>query len=109
MALTNFAALTEEELTVWSRDFWRVARNASFINQFAGTGPNSMVQRITELTKNEKGARAVITLLADMQEDGTTVTTLWKTTKHCVLTTKSSTTSPFCNRLAGRMVTSAAL
>lgn len=72
MALTNFAALTEEELTVWSRDFWRVARNASFINQFAGNGPNSMVQRITELTKNEKGARAVITLLADMAEDGTT-------------------------------------
>ena len=69
---TNFAALTDEELTVWSRDFWRVARNASFINQFAGTGPNSMVQRITELTKNEKGARAVITLLADMAEDGTT-------------------------------------
>ncbi len=29
MALTNFAALTTEEYTVWSRDFWRMARNLS--------------------------------------------------------------------------------
>lgn len=70
MALTNFAALTTEELTVWSRDFWKMARNLSFINQFAGKGSNAMVQRITELTKSEKGARAVITLLADMTGDG---------------------------------------
>ena len=70
MANTNFAALTSEELTIWSRDFWRVARNMSFINQFAGSGPNAMVQRISELTQSEKGARAVITLLADMTGDG---------------------------------------
>jgi len=30
MALTNFAALTSDQLTAWSRDFWRVARNMSF-------------------------------------------------------------------------------
>ena len=70
MANTNFSALTSEQLTVWSRDFWRVARNMSFINQFAGSGPNAMVQRISELTQSEKGARAVITLLADMTGDG---------------------------------------
>ena len=70
MANTNFAALTSEQLTIWSRDFWRVARNMSFINQFAGSGPNAMVQKISELTKSEKGARAVITLLADMTGDG---------------------------------------
>jgi N4-gp56 family major capsid protein len=72
MALTNFAALTSEQLTAWSRDFWRVARNMSFINQFAGKGSNALVQRVTELTKSEKGARAVITLLADMTGDGVT-------------------------------------
>jgi N4-gp56 family major capsid protein len=44
----------------------------SFINQFAGAGQNAMVQRITELTKNEKGTKAVITLLADMTGDGIT-------------------------------------
>jgi|TARA_R100000084_G_C4648129_1_gene147995 N4-gp56 family major capsid protein len=70
MANTNFASLTSEQLTIWSRDFWRVARNMSFINQFAGSGPNSMVQRISELTQSEKGARAVLTLLADMTGDG---------------------------------------
>ena len=70
MANTNFSALTSEQLTIWSRDFWRVARNMSFINQFAGSGPNAMVQRINELTQSEKGARAVLTLLADMTGDG---------------------------------------
>jgi N4-gp56 family major capsid protein len=70
MANSNFGALTSEQLTIWSRDFWRVARNMSFINQFAGSGPNAMVQRISELTQSEKGARAVITLLADMTGDG---------------------------------------
>ena len=72
MALTNFASLTSEQLTAWSRDFWRQARNMSFINQFAGSGSNAMVQRITELTRSEKGTRAVITLLADMTGDGVT-------------------------------------
>ena len=72
MALTNFAALTSDQLTAWSRDFWRVSRNMSFINQFAGSGQNALVQRVTELTKSEKGTRAVITLLADMTGDGIT-------------------------------------
>lgn len=70
MALTNFAALTNEQKTVWSMDLWRNARNQSFINKFLGKGANSMVQHITELKKTEKGARAVITLLADLQGDG---------------------------------------
>jgi len=71
MANTNFAALTTAQLQTWSRDFWKVARNMSFINQFAGTGSNAMVQRITELTKSEKGTKANLTLLADMTGDGT--------------------------------------
>ena len=70
MTKTNFAALTSEQKTVWSRDLWMAARNASFLNQFAGSGPNAMVQRITELTKSEKGTRAVITLVADLEGDG---------------------------------------
>jgi len=54
MAATNFAALTDEQKTVWSRDLWKAARNYSFINHFMGSGPNSMIQRITELTKSRK-------------------------------------------------------
>ncbi len=70
MALTNFGLLTNEQKTVWSMDLWKQARNQSFINRFLGKGPSSMVQHITELKKSEKGARAVITLLADLQGDG---------------------------------------
>ena len=70
MALTNFAALSNEEKTIWEMDLWRHARNYSFLNQFTGTGPNAMIQRITSLKKSEKGARAVITLLADLTGDG---------------------------------------
>jgi N4-gp56 family major capsid protein len=70
MALTNFAALTDEQKTVWAMDLWKQARNYSFVNQFLGKGPNSMIQHITELKKSEKGARAVITLLADLEGDG---------------------------------------
>jgi len=70
MALTNFAALTSEQKTVWVKDTWNVARNQMFVNRFAGAGSDSMVQRITELKKTEKGARAVITLVADLEGDG---------------------------------------
>ena len=68
--LTNFSLLTNEQKTVWSMDLWKQARNMSFINKFMGTGPNAMIQHITELTQSEKGARAVITLLADLEGDG---------------------------------------
>lgn len=70
MALTNFAALTEEQLTVWSRDVWKWARNRMFVGRFVGTDSNAMIHRITELTQSEKGARAVLTLVADLEGDG---------------------------------------
>lgn len=70
MALTNFGLLTTEQKTVWSMDLWKQARNMSFVNKFLGTGPNSLIQHITTLKQSEKGARAVITLLADLTGDG---------------------------------------
>ncbi len=70
MAQTNFAALTSHQKKVWVMEFWKQARNASFISQFAGMGENAMVQRIKELTKTERGDLAVITLVADMITDG---------------------------------------
>jgi len=70
MAFTNFAALTDEQKTIWAMDTWRQARNMSFLNKFLGKGSNSMIQHITELKASEKGARAVITLLADLEGDG---------------------------------------
>lgn len=70
MALTNFAALTDEQKTVWSMDLWKQARNFAFVNKFLGKDTNSVIQHITELKKSEKGARAVLTLLADLEGDG---------------------------------------
>lgn len=70
MANTNFGLLTENEKTAWSMDLWSQARNLSFINKFLGKSENSVIQHITELKKSEKGARAVMTLVADMEGDG---------------------------------------
>jgi len=70
MSMTNFANLTTEQKTVWSLDFWNQARNLSFVNKFLGKGENAMIQHVTELKKTEKGARAVLTLLTDLEGDG---------------------------------------
>lgn len=70
MSLTNFGALTDAQKKVWSRDVWKMARNRSFTAQFAGSGSNAMVQRITELTKTSRGDQAVIQLVADLEGDG---------------------------------------
>ena len=70
MSLTNFGALTQEELTIWKMETWKAARNKQFLGSFTGESQDSMVQRITELTKTKKGARAVITLVADLEGDG---------------------------------------
>lgn len=70
MALTNFAALTDEQKTVWQRKVWRAARENMFIGKFLGSDDSAMIQRITELTRDEKGARAVLTLVTDLEDDG---------------------------------------
>lgn len=70
MALTNFNRLTDEQKTIWSMDVWKNARNLQFLKKFTGKDAGSMVQRITELKKSEKGTRAVITLVPDLQGDG---------------------------------------
>ena len=106
MALTNFAALTSEQLTAWSRDFWRVARNMSFVNQFAGSGSNAMIQRVTELTKSDKGTKAVITLLADMTGDGVTGDSALEGNEEALRAydiTIELDQLRFANRIAGRL------
>lgn len=70
MALTNFAALTADQKLVWSRDLWMDARDKAFITKFTGTEENNVIQRITELTKTERGEEVIIHLLADLVEDG---------------------------------------
>ena len=68
--LTNFAALTPKQKIVWQRDTWKAARDQMFIKNFIGTDDNSVIQRITDLTKTEKGERVIMHLVADLVEDG---------------------------------------
>ncbi len=70
MSLTNFAALTPQQKLVWSRDVWQAARDQMFVKRFLGTGQSAMIQRITELTKTEKGEAVIMHLVADLVEDG---------------------------------------
>lgn len=70
MASTNFGALTEHQLKVWSKDLWREARNKTFIMSFAGSSSNAMVQRVTELKKTNDGDRCVITMVNEAVGDG---------------------------------------
>lgn len=67
--LTNFSALTPAQRVVWSRDVWQAARDQMFIKKFTG-GENSVIQRVTELTKTEKGEQVLMHLVADLVEDG---------------------------------------
>jgi len=69
-APTNFAALTPQQKMIWSRDVWKAARDMAFINKFTGTDENNVIQRITELTKTEKGEQAIMHLVADLVGDG---------------------------------------
>lgn len=43
-----------------------------FISKFTGTDQNSVIQRITELTRTEKGEKVIMFLLADLVGDGVT-------------------------------------
>lgn len=72
MALTNFGTLTEVPMKAWAKSTWQVARNMSFVMNLAGSGPNSVIQRITELSKSNRGTQAVMTLVADLANDGVT-------------------------------------
>ncbi len=69
--ITNFAALTTEQKVVWMRDVYSEARDMMFVNNFMGTSANNMIQKITALTKTEKGEEALMFLVADLVGDGT--------------------------------------
>lgn len=71
MATTNFGLMQSEQKLLWAKDTWRMARNYSFINKFTGKNANSLIHRVTELKATEKGARAAITLVHDLEGDGT--------------------------------------
>jgi len=70
MATTNFASMTDEQVTIWSRQFWHETINKTYMSAFIGDGPNAMIQRIKEFSMRNGGARAVITLINETLSDG---------------------------------------
>ena len=70
MADTDFGELLVHKKKAWSRDLWRQARNNSFVLKNAGTAATSCIQKITALTKSEKGDRAITTLVPELVGNG---------------------------------------
>ena len=72
MAVTDFGALSTAKKKVWAVDIWLAGRDANFwmSNGFVGNGQNNVIQRITELTRTERGDECVMQLVADLQSDG---------------------------------------
>ncbi len=68
--MTDFANMGLEKRLAWARSVWQVARVNSFAMRFMGNSANSVIQRITELTKVNGASQAVIQLVADLQGDG---------------------------------------
>lgn len=66
---TNFNKLLTEQKTVWARDVWKEARQQMMLERFLG-GSSALAHRVTELTTDEKGTRAVMTLVPDLIGDG---------------------------------------
>lgn len=70
MSVTNFARLTPQQKIVWSRDVWQAARDGMFVKKFIGSGDGAMIQRITDLTRTERGEKVLMHLVADLVQDG---------------------------------------
>lgn len=70
MAYTALGALQPDQKKAWVKESIRVFRENFFFNKFLGTNENSIVQHVTELKRTEKGDRAMIGLVADLQGTG---------------------------------------
>lgn len=67
---TDFGGNITHVKQVWVRKLWNASRDQMFINKFVGEDENSIIQRVTDLTKTERGLQAVIQLVADLVGDG---------------------------------------
>lgn len=70
MAYTPFGAQMPEQKTAWVKEALKTYRENNFWTKFMGEGDNNIVQLVTELKKTEKGDRAYIGLIADLQGNG---------------------------------------
>ncbi|MCS7001213.1 MAG: N4-gp56 family major capsid protein [Dehalococcoidia bacterium] len=71
MALTDFAALQPQKKRAWGHEAYRVFRDDFWWDRFLGKGEAAVVERITEITKTDKGtASAMLHLVGDLEGGG---------------------------------------
>lgn len=70
MAFSALGAMQPEQKRAWVRDAIRAYREAFFFKDFMGKDENNIIQLVTELKASEKGDRAMIGLVADMDTNG---------------------------------------
>ena len=70
MGYTAFGASQPQFKRAWVRESIKAFRAEWFWEKFTGDTANSVVQRVTELKKTEKGDRAMIGLKANMKASG---------------------------------------
>lgn len=70
---TNFAALQPQQKRAWGHAAYKEFRDNFFWNKFMGKGDSAVVERITELTKTDKGTSiAMLHLVGDLVGGGIT-------------------------------------
>lgn len=70
MGMTDFASQQPERKVAWGKEAYKQFRDNLFFRKFMGKDPNSIIHRITELTKTEKGDKAIVHLVADLLGGG---------------------------------------
>lgn len=70
MAFTPFGQQMPEQKKLWVKESIRAFRSQFFFQKFTGESENSIVQVVNELKPTEKGDRAFISLVNDLQGSG---------------------------------------
>ena len=71
MAQTDFSNMGLQQRLAWANSMWQVFRIRAFTATHMGNDDNSIIQRITELTRVNGAVKAVIQLVPDLLKDGT--------------------------------------
>lgn len=70
---TNFAALQPHQKRAWGHEAYKEFRDNFFWDKFLGKGESAVVERVTEITKTDKGtSSAMLHLVADLVGGGIT-------------------------------------
>lgn len=70
MAYTALGAQQPNQKQAWVKESIKTFRENFFFEKFMGPGENSIIQTVKELKRTEKGDRALIGLVQDMQGSG---------------------------------------